>query len=86
MPSSCLRAPKLEGERLTFNVQVLEGDLAGAGGPASLFIDTADFEVSALQSMFSSTNWPPHATATQHATLTANHERLDFVTRRHSLP
>ena len=28
-------------------------------GAASLFIDTADFEVSALQSMFPSTNWPP---------------------------
>ena len=38
---------------------VLEGDLAGADGPASVFIDTADFEVSALQSMFPSTNWPP---------------------------
>jgi len=54
-----LKAPKLEGERLTFDVQVLEGDLAGADGAASLFIDTADFEVSALQSMFPSTNWPP---------------------------
>ena len=54
-----LKAPKLEGDRLTFAVQVLEGDLAGANGPASLFIDTADFEVSALQSMFPSTNWPP---------------------------
>ena len=54
-----LKAPKLEADRLTFAVQVLEGDLAGANGPASLFIDTADFEVSALQSMFPSTNWPP---------------------------
>ena len=54
-----LKAPKLDGERLRFNVQVLEGDLAGADGAASLFIDTADFELSALQSMFPSTNWPP---------------------------
>ena len=54
-----LKAPKLEGNRLTFAVQVLEGDLAGADGPAAVFIDTADFEVSALQSMFPSTNWPP---------------------------
>ena len=46
-------------QRLTFNVQVLAGDLADANGAASLFIDTADFEVSALQSMFPSTNWPP---------------------------
>jgi len=54
-----LKTPKLVADRLTFAVQVLEGDLAGADGPASVFIDTADFEVSALQSMFPSTNWPP---------------------------
>ena len=34
-----LKSPKLEGDRLTFAVQVLEGDLAGADGPASVFID-----------------------------------------------
>jgi hypothetical protein len=36
-----LKSPKLEndGERLTFDVEVLEGDLAGADGPASIFID-----------------------------------------------
>ncbi|MBB3391018.1 hypothetical protein FHT82_003790 [Rhizobium sp. BK275] len=34
-----LKAPKLEGGNLTFEVAVLEGDLAGADGPASLFID-----------------------------------------------
>ena len=39
-----LKTPKLEGERLTFDVQVLEGDLAGADGAASLFIDAADCE------------------------------------------
>jgi hypothetical protein len=54
-----LKTPKLIADRLTFAVQALEGDLAGADGPASVFIDTADFEVSALQSMFPSTNWPP---------------------------
>jgi hypothetical protein len=32
-------SPKLEGDRLTFDVQVLEGDLTGADGPASVFID-----------------------------------------------
>ena len=53
-----LKAPKLEGDRLTFTVKVLEGDLAGADGAASVFIDTADFEVNELQSMFPSTNWP----------------------------
>lgn len=34
-----LMSPKLEGDRLTFDVQVLEGDLSGADGPASVFID-----------------------------------------------
>src|SRR5262245_31497171 len=54
-----LKSPKLEGDRLTFTVKTLEGNLAGADGPAAVFIDTADFEVSELQSMFPSTNWPP---------------------------
>lgn len=34
-----LKSPKLEGAKLTFDVDVLEGDLAGADGPASVFID-----------------------------------------------
>lgn len=34
-----LKSPKLEGDRLIFDVDVLEGDLAGADGPASVFID-----------------------------------------------
>ena len=34
-----LKTPKLQGDRLTFDVQVLEGDLASADGPASVFID-----------------------------------------------
>ncbi|MBB3453356.1 hypothetical protein FHT86_001612 [Rhizobium sp. BK313] len=34
-----LKTPKIEGGNLTFDVAVLEGDLAGADGPASLFID-----------------------------------------------
>jgi hypothetical protein len=34
-----LKSPKLEGEKLTFNVQILEGDINGADGPASVFID-----------------------------------------------
>jgi len=34
-----LKTPKLEGGNLTFEVAVLEGDLAGADGPAALFID-----------------------------------------------
>ena len=34
-----LKTPNLAGDRLAFEVQVLEGDLAGADGPASVFID-----------------------------------------------
>jgi hypothetical protein len=34
-----LKAPKMDGDNLTFDVQVLEGSLAGADGPASVFID-----------------------------------------------
>jgi hypothetical protein len=34
-----LRNPSLQGDKLTFEVQVLEGDLKGADGPASVFID-----------------------------------------------
>jgi hypothetical protein len=34
-----LKNPRLEGDKLTFNVQTLEGDLAGADGAAALFID-----------------------------------------------
>jgi hypothetical protein len=34
-----LKSPKLDGDKLTFDVQVLEGKLANADGPASVFID-----------------------------------------------
>ncbi len=34
-----LKAPKLEGTTLTFDVAILEGNLDGAAGPAALFID-----------------------------------------------
>src|SRR5215831_14548743 len=34
-----LRSPNIEGERLTFDVRVLEGDLAAADGPAAVFVD-----------------------------------------------
>ncbi len=34
-----LRSPKLDGDTLTFAVDVLEGKLDGADGPASVFID-----------------------------------------------
>ncbi len=40
-----LKAAKLEGERLTFDVQVLEGSLGKADGPVSVFIDTIWFGV-----------------------------------------
>ena len=38
-----LKTAKLEGDRLTFDVDVLEGDLAGGDGPAALFIDRFAF-------------------------------------------
>jgi hypothetical protein len=38
-----LKSPKLEGDKLTFDVQVLEGSLGKADGPASVFIDTIWF-------------------------------------------
>ena len=34
-----LRTPHLEADRLTFDVRVLEGDLAAADGPAAVFVD-----------------------------------------------
>lgn len=34
-----LTSAKLDGDNLVFDVKVLEGDLEGASGPASLFID-----------------------------------------------
>jgi hypothetical protein len=34
-----LKTPTLTGDQLTFDVQVLEGDLAGADGAAAVFID-----------------------------------------------
>jgi hypothetical protein len=38
-----LKTAKLEGDRLSFDVDVLEGDLAGGDGPAALFIDRFAF-------------------------------------------
>ena len=40
-----LKSPKLEGEKLTFDVHLLEGSLGKADGPASVFIDTIWFGV-----------------------------------------
>lgn len=34
-----LKAPRLEGSKLTFDVAVIDGDLAQADGPATVFID-----------------------------------------------
>ena len=38
-----MKAPKLEGDQLTFDVDVLEGNLNGSDGPASVFIDRFAF-------------------------------------------
>jgi hypothetical protein len=40
-----LKSPKLDGDRLTFDVKVLEGSIAKSDGPASVFIDTIWFSV-----------------------------------------
>jgi hypothetical protein len=34
-----LRSPRLEGDTLSFDIQLLQGNLAGADGPAAVFID-----------------------------------------------
>ena len=34
-----LKIPHLDGDKLTFDVRVLEGELTGADGPASVFVD-----------------------------------------------
>jgi hypothetical protein len=39
MRSSSLKVPHLEGDNLTFDVRLLEGDLGAADGPASVFVD-----------------------------------------------
>jgi hypothetical protein len=38
-----LKTAKLEGDKLTFGVDVLEGELTGGDGPAALFIDRFGF-------------------------------------------
>jgi hypothetical protein len=38
-----LKTAKLEGDKLTFHVDVLEGELTGGDGPAALFIDRFGF-------------------------------------------
>lgn len=40
-----LKSPKLEGDKLTFDVDVLEGDLAGGDGAASVFMDIINLPV-----------------------------------------
>jgi hypothetical protein len=45
-----LRAPRLDGDRLTFEVDRLGGDLAGANGPASVFIETVNVPLARLTS------------------------------------
>ena len=60
-PWSCCNAAKLEGERLTFDVAVLEGSLGKADGPASVFIDTIWFGVGSNGFTYSARARPPAA-------------------------
>jgi hypothetical protein len=45
-----LKAPRLTGDRLTFAVEQLDGDIAGADGPASVFIETVNVPLARLAS------------------------------------
>ena len=36
-----LKSPNLEGDKLTFDIEVLEGDLNGADGAAAVFIESS---------------------------------------------
>jgi hypothetical protein len=47
-----LKMPKLEGDRLTFDVDVLEGELMGAEGPAAIFIDRFGFAAGGFRGGF----------------------------------
>ena len=40
-----LKTPKAEGDKLTFDVAVIEGDLGQADGPATIFIDIINLPV-----------------------------------------
>jgi hypothetical protein len=40
-----LKSPRLEGDKLTFDVDVLEGDLAGGDGAASVFMDIINLPI-----------------------------------------
>jgi hypothetical protein len=40
-----LKAPKLQGDRLVFDVVPIEGDLGQADGPATLFIDIVNLPI-----------------------------------------
>jgi len=40
-----LKSPKLEGDRLTFDVDVLEGDLTGGDGAVSVFMDIINLPI-----------------------------------------
>ncbi len=46
-----LKSPTLDGDKLTFDVQVLEGSLGNTDGPASVFIDTIWFGVGGSQGL-----------------------------------
>ena len=53
-----LKTLKLDGDRLKFAVQVLQGDLAGADGP-SIFYRHSGLRDKRVAGSVPSTNWPP---------------------------
>jgi len=52
-----LTSPKIDGDILTFSVRVLEGDLSGTDGPASVFIDIINLPNLSLISAQSAINF-----------------------------
>ena len=46
-----LKSPKLEGDRLTFDVEILEGDLAGGDGSATVSLDVINLPVTRRTSL-----------------------------------
>jgi hypothetical protein len=43
-----LKSPRLDGDRLTFTIEKRDGDIAGANGPASVFIDVVNVPLARL--------------------------------------
>jgi hypothetical protein len=63
-----LRDPHLDGDKLTFDVRVLEGDLVGADGPASVFVDIIGLPFTPLSAARTGTAPQPQRRTTRRLT------------------